>query len=66
VNIEEQPELSSEFNVRSIPFLVVMRRKVVLYSDAGVLPAKAVQDLIEQAKKLDMEVVLKQLQHEVK
>jgi thioredoxin 1 len=63
VNIEAQPELTAEFNVQSIPFLVVMRRKVVLYSGSGELPEKAVQDLIEQAKNLDMELVLKKLHY---
>jgi thioredoxin 1 len=63
VNVETQPELTTEFNVQSIPFLVVMRRKVVLYSGSGELPEKAVQDLIEQAKNLDMEFVLKKLHY---
>lgn len=63
VNTEEQPELAAEFNVRSIPMVMIMRRKVVLYSEAGLLPEAALQDLLDQAKALDIEKVCQELQH---
>jgi thioredoxin 1 len=62
INSEEQIELAHEFNVRSIPMILLLRRKIALFSEAGLLPATALQDLINQAKALDMDAVLKTLQ----
>jgi thioredoxin len=57
VDTEDQPELAQYFNVRSIPTLMVFRDNVVLFSQAGALPAPVLQDLIEQVKAVDMEDV---------
>ena len=54
VDTEAQPELAGFFNVRSIPTLMVFRENVVLYSEAGALPAEAFKDLIGQVKAVDM------------
>lgn len=56
-NTEEQQELAGAFNIRSIPTLMVFREKVLLYSQPGMLPADALDDLISQAKALDMKEV---------
>ncbi|HEX9977750.1 MAG TPA: thioredoxin [Acidimicrobiia bacterium] len=61
VDTEAQQELASYFNVRSIPTLMVFRQNVVLYSQAGALPARALDDLIEQVRKLDMADVHRQI-----
>jgi len=60
IDTEAQPELAQEFAVRSIPFLLIMREHVIVYSGSGTLPASALEDLIEQAKSLDMQEVKKQ------
>jgi thioredoxin len=57
VNTEEEPELAGSFGIRSIPTLMILRDKVILYSEAGALPAPQLQALIDQASALDMEVV---------
>jgi len=54
VNTEEQPELANDFNVRSIPLLIVLKDQIVIYSEAGALPETALQGLIDQARALDM------------
>ena len=61
VDIEAQPELATDFNVRSVPTLLVLRRKVLLFSEAGALPATALQELLDQAHALDIEQVCKDL-----
>ena len=61
VDTEAQQELASYFNVRSIPTLMVFRQNVVLYSQAGALPARALDDLIEQVRTLDMAEVHRQI-----
>jgi thioredoxin len=54
VNTDEQQELAGAFNIRSIPTLMVFRDKVVLFQQAGALPASALEQVISQAKALDM------------
>jgi len=53
-NTEEQQELAAAFQIRSIPTLMVFREKVLLYSQPGMLPAQALDDLIRQVRALDM------------
>ncbi|HFD79934.1 MAG TPA: thiol reductase thioredoxin [Gammaproteobacteria bacterium] len=57
VNTEEQMELAAYFQVRSIPLLSVFREQIMIYSQPGALPASALDQLIEQARALDMEKV---------
>ena len=54
VNSDEQQELAGAFNIRSIPTLMVFREKVVLFQQAGALPGKALEQVLAQAKTLDM------------
>jgi thioredoxin len=61
VNTEEQQELASAFNVRSIPTLMVFREQVILYAEAGALPAAALDQIVEQVRGLDMETVRKEI-----
>jgi thioredoxin 1 len=65
VDTEAQPELAQFFNVRSIPTLMVFRDNVVLYSQAGALPAPVFEDLIGQVREVDMDDVRRQIaEHE--
>lgn len=57
VNTEQETELSQDFNIRSIPLIMVIKQKIVIFSEAGTLPASALKDLIEQAIALDMSQV---------
>ena len=57
VNTEEERELAAGFNIRSIPTLMVFREQIILYAEAGALPASAFDQLVEQVKALDMEQV---------
>jgi len=61
VNIEEQPELAADFNIRSIPNIMVLRESIAVFSQSGSMPASALSDLIDQAKSLDMEDVRKNI-----
>ena len=57
VNTEDQQEIAAAFNIRSIPTLMVFRDQIVIYSEAGALPAAAFEQLIDQAMALDMDTV---------
>jgi thioredoxin 1 len=54
VNTEEQQELAGAFNIRSIPTLMVFREKVILFQQVGALPGSTLEQVISQAKSLDM------------
>ncbi|MDP2107443.1 MAG: thioredoxin [Rhodocyclaceae bacterium] len=57
VNTEVEREMANGFNIRSIPMLMVFREEVILYAEAGSLPASALDQLIEQIRALDMDKV---------
>jgi thioredoxin len=54
VNTEEEQELAGAFGIRSIPTLMVFREKVILFQQAGALPGPALEQIITQAKTIDM------------
>ena len=54
VNTDEQQELAGAFQIRSIPTLMVFREKVILFQQAGALPGQALEQVITQAKTIDM------------
>jgi thioredoxin-like negative regulator of GroEL len=54
VNTDEEQELAAGFSIRSIPTLMVFRDKVILFQQAGALPGSALEQVITQAKSIDM------------
>ena len=61
VNTEEQQGLAGYFNIRSIPALMVFRDNIIIFSEAGALPASGLEMLIEQVSTLDMDEVRRQI-----
>ena len=61
VDADAQQELAGAFNIRSIPFLMVFREQVILFAQAGALPAEGLESVITQARALDMAEVRKDL-----
>jgi thioredoxin 1 len=59
VNTEAEQALAQAFEISSIPTLMVVRDGVLLLKQPGMLPEAALESLIEQAMKLDMEQVRK-------
>ena len=57
VDTEAERELAGTFNIMSIPTLMIIRDNVVLFSQPGVVPEAALDDLIAQARKIDMDDV---------
>jgi len=57
IDTEASPELAGAFDIRSIPTLMILRDKVLLFSQPGALPEAALEDLIRQVRALDMEKV---------
>lgn len=66
VNTEEEQELAGAFGIRSIPTLMIVRDKVILYSEAGAMRPNDLEDIIGKAKALDMAEVHRQIAEEKK
>lgn len=61
VDTEAEQELASRLQIMSIPTLMMFRDGVLLFSQPGALPRTALDDLIRQARELDMDVVRAEL-----
>lgn len=57
VNTEAQQSLAGHFGIRSIPTLMIFRDQIIIFSQAGALPAAALDEIISKAKELDMDIV---------
>ncbi|MEU3738047.1 MULTISPECIES: thioredoxin [unclassified Streptomyces] len=57
VDTEAQPELAQAFGIQSIPTLMIVRDQVAVFAQPGALPEAALEDVIGQARKLDMDEV---------
>ena len=57
VNIEEQQAMLAQFNIRSIPTLMIFRSNIIVYAKAGALEARALDEVLGAARALDMEQV---------
>ena len=57
VNADVEQALASHFAIRSIPTLMVFRERVILFSQAGALPAAGLDSVITQAQGVDMKQV---------
>ncbi|KAF4405376.1 MULTISPECIES: thioredoxin [Streptomyces] len=57
VDTEAQPELAAAFDIRSIPTLMIVRENVAVFAQPGALPEAALEDVIGQARGLDMKDV---------
>ncbi|WP_369264478.1 thioredoxin [Streptomyces sp. R35] len=61
VDTEAQPELAAAFDIQSIPTLMIVRDQVAIFAQPGALPQAALDDVIGQARKLDMDEVRKSI-----
>ena len=61
VNTENEQALGAHFGIRSIPTLMIFREGIGIFSQAGTLSGKDLEDLLEKAKKLDMNEIRKEI-----
>ncbi|MGW7055302.1 thioredoxin [Streptomyces sp. NPDC054887] len=62
VDTEAQQELAAAFEIRSIPTLMIVRENVAVFAQPGALPEAALEDVIGQARNLDMDEVRKSVE----
>ena len=64
VNTDVEQEIAAHFQIRSIPTLMVFRDQIIVFSQPGVLPQNALEQIVAKAKELDMDQVRKQIAQE--
>lgn len=64
VDTEAQQALAGSLGIMSIPTLMIFRDGVLLFNQAGALPAAALEDLIGQAEGLDMDEVRAEIERQ--
>jgi len=57
VDTDAETELSAQYQVSSIPTLVVYRDGIPVFGQPGALPEPALEDILRQVKALDMDEV---------
>jgi thioredoxin 1 len=62
LDTEAQPELAAAFEIRSIPTVMVFRQNILMFRQAGALPARALDEIVEKIKSLDMDDIRKQIE----
>jgi thioredoxin len=61
VDTEKEQELSAMAGIKSIPTLMMFRDGILLFNQAGAAPESALEDIIAQARKLDMDAIRSEL-----
>ncbi|MGH8800392.1 MAG: thioredoxin family protein [Casimicrobiaceae bacterium] len=61
VNTEVERQLAADFNIRSIPTLMIFRDNVIVFAEAGALPASALEQVLGAARALDMDAVRREI-----
>jgi thioredoxin 1 len=61
VDTEAHQELAAQFQIRSIPTLVVFKDQIGIFAQPGALPEEGLRDLIAQVESLDMDEVRKEI-----
>ena len=61
VDTQNEQEIASFFQIRSIPTLMIFREKVIVFSQPGAVPEGALREVIGKVEALDMAEVHKQV-----
>lgn len=57
INTEEEQGLAGYFQIQSIPTVVVLREKIGIFQQPGMLPEEGLKDILRQVQELDMDKV---------
>ena len=62
IDTDAEQELSGAFEIRSIPTLMIFRDGILLFEQAGALPAPVLEELIGKVRALDMDEVRREIE----
>lgn len=54
INTETEHILNEDFNIRSIPTIIIMKEKTIIWEHSGVLPEYMLTQTIEKARNVDV------------
>ncbi|MCC6621477.1 MAG: thioredoxin [Deltaproteobacteria bacterium] len=66
VDTEEEQEVAAFFGVQSIPTLVIFKEGVGVYQEAGAMPPRALDEVLQAARDLDMAEVRAEMESQKK
>lgn len=55
VDTDAEQGLATAFGIRSVPTLMVIREKILVYRESGALPAASLAKVLEQVRLIDMD-----------
>lgn len=61
VDTEAEPALAGALGIRAIPTLIILRDRVLLASESGVMPGEVLDAAIAEVQALDMDYVRRQI-----
>lgn len=61
VDTEAEREIAGHFGITSIPTLVIFRDGIGVYQEAGAMPARALDQVLQTARELDMIAVREEI-----
>lgn len=59
VDIDKEPELAADFQIVSVPFVMIVRHQTIVYAEAGLLSLGSLKELIDGALNLTSEEIQK-------
>lgn len=57
VNVEKEKKLADDFQVRSVPYVMIIRNRNALYAGEGVLTKKDLSEMLKKAQSLPVDVL---------
>ncbi|MEN8148137.1 MAG: thioredoxin [Campylobacterota bacterium] len=62
VNTEDEQALAGQFQIRSIPTLIIIKENIAVFQQPGVIPEEGIKDVLRQVQELDMDMVRKEVE----
>lgn len=62
VDTEAEQQLAAEFQITAIPTLMAFREGILVFNQAGALPAQSLQQVVDAVRALDMDEVRRQVE----
>ncbi len=60
VNTETEQLLGEDFQIRSIPTLVILKEGTIIFSESGVIPEYVLNNIVAQARAIDIASLAKE------
>jgi thioredoxin 1 len=61
INTDEEQDLAAAFQIQSIPTIMAFRDGILVFAQPGMLPARALDELVQKVGELDMDDVRKKI-----